>query len=135
MNDAQWSKIRKDDARICVYIAYTRPGFKGPPPPSDDRNASMTYALRVGPPQPAERIIHATTTWAKYEEEEYGPDYIVVEMEEELSLSYRFGPTLPRSEFVLFRYTGEEGEMGFLSDNREQVLRWNKYAPKWRLVV
>ena len=134
MNDAQWSKIRKDDARFCVYIAYTQPGFKGPPPPSDDRNASMTYALRVGPPQPAERIIHATTTCAK-DEEEYGPDYIVVEMEEELSLSYRFGPTLPRSEFVLFRYTGEEGEMGFLCDNREQVLRWNKYAPKWRLVV
>ena len=134
MNDAQWSKIRKDDARFCVYIAYTEPSPKGPPPPSRDRNASLTYALRVGPPRPAERIIHATTTCAK-DEEEYGPDYIVVEMEEELSLSYRFGPTLPRSEFVLFRYAGDQGDMGFLCDNREQVLRWNGYAPTWRLVM
>jgi hypothetical protein len=134
MNATQLSYLSVINTRFPVYIAYTEPGPKCPPPPRADNNASLMYALRLGPPRPAELIIHATTTCAKDEEED-GPDYIVVEMEEELSLSYRFGPTLPRSEFVLFRYTGDQEDMGYLCDNREQVLRWNGHAPTWRLVV
>ena len=132
MNATQLSYLSVINTRFPVYIAYTKPGLKGPPPPSDDHDASLRYALRLGPPQPAELIIHATTIGAKDSDED-GPDYIVVQMEEELSLSYCFEPTRPRSEFVLFRYVSDQGDIGFLDE--DDVLHWNGHAPTWRLIV
>ena len=132
LDDNEWAALSALGNKCQIYISYTTPGVKGPPPPSTDEEARRRYFSRLGPPRSAEMIVGATTfaTFINH------PDYILVKMDEALMISYGSGPTCPRKEFVLLRYTDDqdEGGMGFLSDDGSEVLRWDACEPTWCLI-
>ena len=126
LDTSEWSRISALGAEFRIRISYTEIGPKAPLEP--DTHASPFHVFRLGPPRAAEVFVNATTC-ATFDAD---PNSILVEMDDELMISYRFGPTWPRKEFVLFRYSDGEGAMGFMGE--DEVLRWGGYAPTWQLI-